>query len=204
MSEGEKLGLRERKKLETREALGWATVRLVVERGMDNVSVEDIAAEAGVSPRTFNNYFSSKAEAIAARHLARVRQITVLFQARPATEPLWQALTAAVVEQAGIGHGPPDPKWLTGVKLMIAERALQSAFVEAAIVSGRELAVAVAARTGTDVDRDLYPRLVAAAVGAANQVATEQWLAADPPIPLAPLLREALDQFSAGLPDPSA
>lgn len=64
-------GLRERKKEATRVALSWAAIRLTVERGLDNVRVEDIAEAVGVSPRTFNNYFSSKAEAIAFRHLQR-------------------------------------------------------------------------------------------------------------------------------------
>src|SRR5713226_7002153 len=62
------MGLRERKKSETRAALSWAAVRLIVERGGENVLVEDIAAAAGVSPRTFSNYFSGKGEAVAARH----------------------------------------------------------------------------------------------------------------------------------------
>ena len=66
-------GLRERKKQATREALSWAALRLAVDRGLENVRVEDIAAEAGVSPRTFNNYFSSKYEAILSRHVDRVR-----------------------------------------------------------------------------------------------------------------------------------
>ena len=69
--DGARDGLRERKKRQTRIALSWAAIRLTVERGLDNVRVEDIAAEVGVSPRTFNNYFSSKGEAIAARHLER-------------------------------------------------------------------------------------------------------------------------------------
>jgi hypothetical protein len=60
----------------------------------------------------------------------------------------------------------------------------------------------VAERTGTDPDHDMYPRLVAAAVGAAIQVATEQWLQADPPVALTSLLDDALRQFAAGLPDP--
>jgi len=43
-----------------------AALRLAVERGLENVTVEDITAEAGVSLRTFGNYFSSKYEAICA------------------------------------------------------------------------------------------------------------------------------------------
>jgi hypothetical protein len=50
----------------------------------------------------------------------------------------------------------------------------------------------------------MYPQLVAAAMSAAYRVATEQWLRADPPVPLASLAREALRQIAAGLPDPSA
>jgi hypothetical protein len=50
----------------------------------------------------------------------------------------------------------------------------------------------------------MYPQLVAAAMDAARRTAIEQWLHADPPVPLAPLLREALRQIAAGLPDPSA
>src|ERR1700684_3472572 len=72
---GRPAGLRERKKLATRQALGAAAMRLAVERGLENVFVEDIAAAADVSPRTFNNYFASKYEAICALALDRSMQI---------------------------------------------------------------------------------------------------------------------------------
>ena len=52
-------GLRERKKRETRDASSKAAVQLPLERGLDNVRVEDIAEAAGVSPRTFDNYSST-------------------------------------------------------------------------------------------------------------------------------------------------
>ena len=196
-------GLRERKKQQTREALSWAALRLAVERGLGNVLVEDIAAEAGVSPRTFNNYFSSKAEAIAWRHLDRTRRIADLLRARPPGEPLWESITCAAVAQAGGERASPEPEWIAGVRLMLSEPELQGEFLRAGAAAERECAVAIAERTGTDADRDMYPRLVAAAIGAAILVANEQWLRADPPVPLAPLLRNALTQIAAGLPAPA-
>jgi AcrR family transcriptional regulator len=106
------MGLRERKKQETRAALGWAAIQLIVERGADNVLVEDIAAAAGVSARTFNNYFSSKGEAIAARHLDRSLKTAQDLRDRPVDEPLWTALTNAVLAQLEPGPevtGQPRP-----------------------------------------------------------------------------------------------
>src|SRR3954453_21846218 len=102
------MGLREEKKRETRAALSWAAIRLIVERGADNVLVEDIAAAAEVSPRTFNNYFSSKGEAVASRHLDRCLRMAGELRNRPASEPLWEALPQAVVAQLEPGpEGPP-------------------------------------------------------------------------------------------------
>lgn len=197
-------GLRERKKRQTREALSWAALRLAVERGLSHVLVEDIAAAAGVSPRTYNNYFASKAEAITWRHLERARRTAELLRARPPGEPLWESIISAAVAQAGDEHASPDPEWTAGVRLMLGEPELQGEFLKAYAAAERECAVAIAERTGTDPDRDLYPQLVAAAVGAAIRVVNEQWLHTEPPVPLAPLLRGALTQIAAGLPAPAA
>jgi AcrR family transcriptional regulator len=202
------MGLRERKKSETRSALSWAAIRLTVERGADNVLVEDIAAAAGVSPRTFNNYFSSKGEAIAARHLDRCLKTAQDLRDRPAEEPLWEALTHAVLAQLEPGPevtGQPRPdrdKWVAGLRLMVQAPSLQAEMLRAGAVAEAEVAAAVADRTGTDVDRDMYPRLVAAAAMAVTNVAQQQYIRGDANGDMGVLLTEALAQLAAGLPPP--
>ncbi|MBD8079310.1 TetR/AcrR family transcriptional regulator [Cellulosimicrobium arenosum] len=57
-------GLRERKKRRRRDALVDAAQSLVLERGLDAVTVEDVCEAVGVSPRTFFNYFPSKDDAV--------------------------------------------------------------------------------------------------------------------------------------------
>lgn len=52
------------KKLKTRRSIEDHATRMVLDRGMNNVTVEEIAEAAGISPRTFFNYFSTKEEAI--------------------------------------------------------------------------------------------------------------------------------------------
>jgi AcrR family transcriptional regulator len=205
------MGLREEKKRATRAALSWAAIRLIVERGYDGVLVEDIAAAAGVSPRTFNNYFGGKAEAVASRHLDRCLAVADELRARPADEPLWTALTRAMVAQLEPGpevtaHPKPDRHiWVAGLRLMLAVPAVQAETLRAAATAESALAAAVAERTGTDAETDLYPKLVAATVLAANNVASETFLnqrdghrAAD----IRALVTESLQLLAAGLPPP--
>ena len=103
---------------------------------------------------------------------------------------------------ASAEHHEPDPQWTAGVRLMLTDPALFGEYLKANAAAEQEIAAAVAERTGTK-PTDMYPRLVAAATGAAHRVATDQWLHADPPVPLWPLIRDSLRLTAAGLPDPS-
>lgn len=194
-------GLRERKKRETRDALTLALIRLSVERGWDNVTVQDVAEAANVSERTFRNYFATKADAIASRHLDRMLRVVAELRSRPPGEPLWDAITHAVTSEFAGGE-PPSRQWPEGVRLMLTEPEVERGFLTAMATAQRELAAAIAERTGADAGRDLYPALVATTVGAAVGTAMEHWLRADPPVPIETLIREALGQLRAGLPTP--
>jgi AcrR family transcriptional regulator len=204
------MSLRDRKKAETRAALTWAALRLTVERGFGGVRVEEIAAAAGVSPRTFNNYFSSKAEALAARHLDRCLGIAEELRAAPADEPLWDAITRAVLARFGpdaTAAADPAPaeiaaRWADGVRAMLAEPAVQGEMLRAGARAEAGIAAAVAARTGTDPERDLYPALVAAAVLAATNAAVQHGLRHDALSHVREPLAEAFARLRAGLPVP--
>lgn len=64
MTAPDQLGLRERKRLATRQTIQRAALQVVREQGLDGATVDEIARVADVSPRTFFNYFPSKEDAI--------------------------------------------------------------------------------------------------------------------------------------------
>lgn len=64
--------LRERRRAETWSALHEAAASLALERGVEHTTVEAIAESAGVSPRTFFNYFRAKEDAILGLHEPRI------------------------------------------------------------------------------------------------------------------------------------
>jgi AcrR family transcriptional regulator len=91
------MGLRESKKLRTRQEIADQAMQLFVERGFDHVTVAEVAEAAGVSEKTVYNYFPTKED--------------LFFDEVPARE---QALVAAV-------HGRRD-----GESILSALRRLQA------------------------------------------------------------------------------
>ncbi|MEV4127804.1 TetR family transcriptional regulator [Nocardia sp. NPDC049707] len=203
MPDEQVLSLRERKKLDTRKALSDATLELAFERGLANITREDIAARAGVSVRTFNNYFTGKYEALAYRQTERIQRSLIALRNRPADEPLWTAITAAVLEPLevdGAGDHPPTPRQQLAIREFLEAPEIRTAVSKA--ISDHWVEV-IATRTGTDPVRDLYPHLVVGAIGAIYRAATEIHIRADPPALLTTLLRQAIDEVAAGLPAPA-
>jgi AcrR family transcriptional regulator len=193
----ERAGLRERKKAATRQALSGAALRLALERGLDNVLVEDIAAEVNVSTRTFNNYFASKYEAVCSTGLDRAQQIGDALRSRPATETLWEAITQAVLEHHDRMDVAPDKEAVDALLLVMTSPQIQGEYLKVAAAMQRVLAEAIADRAGIDIEHDMLPQILAGAVTATSQVALRRWLATDPPVPLRPLIRRAMQQLGS-------
>jgi AcrR family transcriptional regulator len=194
-------GLRERKKLGTRWALSDAALELALERGLENVTREDIANRAGVSLRTFNNYFTGKYEAVAFRQIYRTRQSLAAFRERPADEPLWSAITEAMLqplEAEGAADMRPSPGELAVIRELLSARDLRAAMTRELFADWVD---AIAERTETDPARDMYPRLVAAVIRVVGETAMEVYAYADPPVAYTELLRRGLADVAAGLPE---
>jgi AcrR family transcriptional regulator len=196
-------GLRERKKLATRLALHEAALRLVAERGLDRVSIDDIAARADVSPRTFFNYFASKDDAVVGLDPAAPTAQAAAFIARPAAESAVEALRAVALDQAR--KMAEDPQlWPLRMQVVETHPSLVAKLAAAFGESDRVLAAAIAERTGTRVDDDVLPMLLAGVAGAAMRTALHRWFASDFTASLPDLLDEAWRAVAAGLPDPRA
>jgi AcrR family transcriptional regulator len=193
-------GLRERKKVATRRALHEAALRLVAERGLDGVSVDEIAARADVSPRTFFNYFPSKDDAVIGLDPAGPADQAAAFAARPANESAVAVMRAIAREQAT--QMAEDPQlWPLRLQVIDAHPALLATLSAAFGEFDRALAAAIAERTGTRVDEDVLPMLLAGVAGAAMRTSLHRWLASGFTASLPDLVDEAWDALATGLPD---
>jgi AcrR family transcriptional regulator len=166
------VGLRERKKADTRSAIARAALELAVERGPDAVTVDDIATGAGVSPRTVFNYFATKEDAILGFDPARSREIGRMVLERPPRESPLAALQMAFLE---IGTENPEAAAMSRARARLVQDNphLHPRYV--AGYSGLEHALveAIAERTGVDPRASVYPRLLVSTAIAAFRVASE-------------------------------
>ena len=89
-----KLGLRERKKLRTRETIVAVATRLFVEHGYEATTTAQIAEAAEVSPSTFFKYFPTKADVVFSLFDAIIESAEQRVLVRPTGEPATDALVA--------------------------------------------------------------------------------------------------------------
>ncbi|MFG1696062.1 TetR/AcrR family transcriptional regulator [Nonomuraea sp. NPDC049309] len=184
-------GLRERKKAETRQAVHEAALRLTVEHGLDNVTVEAIADAANISRRTFSNYFAGKEDALLYgdehMHDILVRRV----REQPPDRSAWLALRGAL-ESLFDEHDGPDREWHIRARLAMRHPSLLARQLANRIQLENDLSEAVAGREGA-----ADPRLVAAAFLAALRVATQRWCSEDETRPLQDVITQSLDELAA-------
>ena len=197
MSSTAERGLRERKKAATRQALHDAALRLAIEHGADRVTVEAIADEAGVSRRTFSNYFGSKEEALMYGDFQRIRSLIEMVRSRPEAESPWTALTAAA-EEFYRHLGDLDPQWVAQARLVRGHPALLAAQVQTFAALERELSAEIAARSPGGDAAGVRTRLTAATFLVAMRVSLNIWLESSPGTNLPELVREALAEAGRG------
>lgn len=222
-------GLRERKKRATRAALVEAALRLAAEHGAEHATVEAVSEAAGVSPRTFFNYFDTRDDVfvmIDVESSARIRR--AVHEAPGGTPPLQVLRDALAAELAEV----EDQHELWTLRAAVLRRSphLLVRSLSAHMADELDLADALAERlqparpagtapgtvrpdgrtTCSDPGTDqagrpapaLYPRLLAAVGGTAVRVAVEHWCARQDRVPFADVFREVFDHLAAGLPAP--
>jgi AcrR family transcriptional regulator len=163
-------GLRERNKLRRAERITQAALRLFAERGFDGATIDEIAAAADVSRRTFFRYFARKEDVILGWKRQMADELREAIDARPAEEP---PLDAAHRALATVAAGYSDQPELTLGLLRLFEsgpalhpQADYQAW-DAVLTEG------LGRRMGVDPARDPAPRLLAT-VGFAVLTATVQ------------------------------
>jgi len=131
-------GLRERKKLQTLRRLRAVALRLATERGVEHVTVEDIAAEAEVSTRTFFNYFASKEDALIGADPTSAADLARALADRPADEaPLESLRQLMLIRAATMAEHVDDVR--ARMALVIHCPALQPSYLATASAYDRIL-----------------------------------------------------------------
>lgn len=201
--------LRERKKLATRRLLRSAALDLVAERGLSNVTVEDIAEAADVSPRTFFNYFPSKEAALFGGdqdRAAGLRDRVATYQpGKPAIDALRAVMTEDAEEIAdelrSLGGDPAD--WLHRMNVARADPHVRAAHAGQMAMIERALAEGLAARLSADLETDPYPGVLAAATVGTVRACMAFWAGAGGAVRLGQLIDQALASLGDGLPENS-
>ncbi len=207
---GPPASLRERKKAATRKLLRRAALELVAERGLSNVTVEDIAEAAEVSPRTFFNYFPSKEAVLFGGDPERAAGLRGVVAAGAPGQTAVEALRAALAADAeattaelrSLGGDPAE--WVRRMKVARADPHLRAAHAAQMSMIERAIAEGLAVRLGADLETDPYPGLLAAAAVSMVRSCLTFWAGTGGAVELGQLIDQAFSALADGLPENAA
>ena len=182
---------------DTRARVEQVALDLFARKGFEQVIIDDVAAAAGISRRTFFRYFGTKADAVWGDFAAHVHRLQRLLGQTDPAQPVLASVCAAYVEVNDYADADL-PVLRERMQLILSEPALLAHSQVRYADIDRVVAEHVAARTG-EAPTALVPRLVAVSTRAAATTAFEVWLA-DDTVPLTRALREAFAQLTEGFP----
>ncbi|MFI6035206.1 TetR/AcrR family transcriptional regulator [Streptomyces sp. NPDC051315] len=191
------LGLRERKKIKTREAIRTATYALVEEQGYEATTIEQIADRAEVSPSTVFRYFPTKEDIVLTDEYDPL--LAEDLRARPADEPWSKSIRHVMREAIRTGvEGDMEVARLR-TRLMVEVPAVRSRMMESMSVTGRMLCTAIGERTGRDPD-SLEVRIYAMSLIGGLMETSLYWAERGHQDDLTSLVDRTLDVLEHGLP----
>jgi AcrR family transcriptional regulator len=165
-------GLRQRKRQQTRARLTRAAMTLFLERGFEATTIDDIAAAAEVSRRSFFHYFASKEDVVTAWQENAASALVDEVVARPADESMLTAAEnaiAAVIKRLDPAEAAAMSRLKRDNPALQVRDQLKYETIERALAEG------LARRGRTKSDR-LNARLVAMIATGAMRVGGESWL----------------------------
>jgi AcrR family transcriptional regulator len=159
-------GLRERKKLRTRETIARVALELFSQQGFHATTIKQIADAAEVAPRTVSGYFPCKEELVFPDHEEVFRELQGRLAERKPGESTADALRAFIGWLVGEREQPDHEVARRRRDVIDAHRALRT--FERGLLERAERAIAAAAAVDLGLDaEDLLPHMVAAATIAA-------------------------------------
>lgn len=168
---------RELNKAATRQAITDAALAALRTKGPGNFTAEDIAEAAGVSRRTFFNYFGSTEAALASMTHGFLDNALQQFRLRPASEPILESARAALMELADPMTVAPLAELFTLIEqnpqLSRSELEAWDHCTEQIIAAAKER---TAGTPGAVID-ELYLRALAGSAIACGKAAMDVWFA---------------------------
>ena len=193
-----KLSLRERHALETRERIVGEALALFVEQGFDATTVDEIAAKADVSPRTFFRYFATKDALLFHDFEEQLTQVQKLIAQRPESESAVDTLVAVLKQMIATVESTPAQRDLL-VRLLSERPSLRAYQREAIARHGESVITGVLAARASLPPDDAGTQAVVASVFACFDVALQQWTAHGAQQPFDPFLDQMLSASAAAL-----
>ncbi|MFE7118642.1 TetR/AcrR family transcriptional regulator [Streptomyces sp. NPDC057654] len=191
-----KLGLRERKKIQTRQAIRRAAYRLFKEQGYDATPVDQIAAAADISPSTVFRYFPTKEDIVLTDEYDAMMEAAL--RARPPGEPAMESIRHTVIDPLCHVFASEREEMVERTKLLQEVPALRARASESQAESGRILAEVLCERTGRP-SGDVEVEVVVGAVLGGFQAALMHWARNGNEEDLIALMEQALDVLIRGL-----